>query len=144
MANHFHLLFRVKEEEKLTHLLRVAQDKPLYWHISNAIGSFLQSYTRAIHNAYERSGAIFETPFKRIPVEDEEYFRWLLLYIHRNAENHGVVPDYKLYVHSSFHLYMSDESTQLATDEVINWFGGRESFVKFHEHNKEAVLVPVG
>jgi len=136
LGNHFHLLIRVRSEDELDEIVDAESEKPYYWHISNAFSSFLQSYTRAMNKMYGRTGAIFETPFKRIEVKEEGYFTSLINYIHQNPEKHGLVSDFKGYKYSSYHTHLSNRKTKLLRDEVISWFGDKEEYVKFHSLNR--------
>lgn len=140
LGNHFHLLIRVRSDEELEKVIKTKADKPSYWHVSNAFSSFLQSYTRAINKAYGRTGAIFETPFKRIEVKDEAYFTSLVNYIHQNPEKHGLISDFRDYEHSSYHTHLSRKVTKLSREDVIAWFGDKEEYVNFHALNTQENL----
>ena len=100
LGNHFHLLIRVLSTNQLTKVIKKNQDKPLHWHVSNAFSSLLQSYTRAVNNMYERTGPLFESPFKRIAVTHTSYLSALVTYIHQNPQKHGLIDDYRDYPYS--------------------------------------------
>ena len=110
LGNHFHLLIRVRPEEELIPLIK---DKPCYWHVSNGFSSFLQSYTRAMNKVYDRTGALFETPYKRIAVTNDAYFSQLVAYIHFNPIKHGFVKDIDEYPYSSYNTHLSNSKTKL-------------------------------
>lgn len=74
LNNHFHLLIRVRSEDELKKVISKYTDRPLHWHVSNGFSSFIQGYTRGMNKAYNRTGALFENPFKRIEVTHEAYF----------------------------------------------------------------------
>jgi putative transposase len=57
LKNHFHLLIRVK-------------DSTIGETASQKFSNFFNAYSKAINLAYQRSGALFQRPFKRIPVTD--------------------------------------------------------------------------
>jgi len=40
----------------------------------------LNSYAKSFNKAYNRTGKLFQLPFKRIPVENENYFKVLVAY----------------------------------------------------------------
>ena len=46
---------------------------------SKSIAKLISSYTQAFNKTYQRSGALFESPFKRIHVDSEKYLRDLIL-----------------------------------------------------------------
>ena len=155
LKNHFHLLIRTRPEveirEKLTKInsdfseqingiiqrkQSLHTEKPIEWILRNSFSSLFKSYSQSINNAHNRTGRLFEQPFRRILVDSNDYFTELIYYIHRNAENHGFVEDFKLYPYSSYHSHLSTSSTKLRRNEVIDWFGNKEAFKKFHEVNQ--------
>ena len=132
------MLIRVRSEEHIRSIVQHNKEKEAYWHISNAFSSFLQSYTRAMNKMYNRTGPLFESPFKRIAVPKEDYFSRLLIYIHHNPEKHGIIDDYRNYPYSSYHAYREMEKhTKLNKEEALAWFGGTEGFLDFHRANSE-------
>ena len=140
LGNHFHILIRVRSEDHIRSVVQHNKDKAAYWHVSNAFSSFLQSYTRAMNKMFNRTGPIFESPFKRIAVSKEAYFSRLLIYIHQNPEMHGIIADYRNYAYSSYQAYCKREkNTKLDKAEVLEWFGGTNGFLDFHRVNLENV-----
>ena len=119
LGNHFHLLIRVRSAEELNKIIPKGNEKPHHWHVSNGFSSFLQSYTRAMNEMYDRTGAMFESPFKRIEVKEESYFSALISYIHKNPETHGLINDFRDYVHSSYHAHLLDKTTKLNRSQVL-------------------------
>lgn len=140
LSNHFHFFIRVLPDEQLEKLISKKMKKPTYWHVSNALSSFLQSYTRAMNKMYERTGHLFESPFRRIAVTDETYFSRLISYIHHNPEKHGLIEDFRLYPYSSYQAHLSDRPSRLKREEVLRWFGGREGYVNFHRLHQEDLI----
>jgi REP element-mobilizing transposase RayT len=132
LQNHFHILIRVRDEDKFREIKPSSGREP-GWHVSNGFASLFQAYTRAINKRYQRTGALFETPFKRIEVKDNSYLSALIAYIHKNPDKHKVGKDFKTYKHSSYRSIISNGSTKLERGKVLDWFGGREEFIKFHE-----------
>ncbi|MDH4460917.1 MAG: hypothetical protein QE277_05805 [Flectobacillus sp.] len=68
-------------------------------------------------------------------INTDAYFTELIYYIHHNPQKHGFVEDFRAYPHSSYHSHLSKSMTRLRRDEVWNWFGNRDEFVKFHIEN---------
>jgi putative transposase len=132
LGNHFHLLVRVRSEDELSKAMIKNKEKPIYWHVSNGFSSFFQSYTRAINKMYERTGPLFESPFKRIAVKEEAYFSQLVTYIHHNPVKHGFVTDFRDYAYSSYHAHLGSSDTKLNQQDVLDWFGGEKAYVEFH------------
>jgi len=133
LGNHFHLFVRVRSKEELDLHIKKDHEKPHYWHVSNGFSSFLQSYTRAMNKMYDRTGALFETPFKRIEVNNDSYFSALIAYIHRNPETHGIIDDFREYPYSSYHAMLQEKTSKINRKEVMEWFGNGASFVKSHK-----------
>lgn len=159
MPNHFHLLVRVKDfntalnltglEDRsgLTTNLKDVEnptgfknlsglDKSGLHHpdkfVSKKFSDMFNSYTKSINKAQQRTGSLFETPFRRIAVESDAYFTSLLWYIHYNPQKHGFVADFRDYAYTSFHSHVSSKQSKLAREEVLQWFGSRDRFVEFH------------
>jgi len=140
LGNHFHLLIRVRDVAQLDLAIKKDREKPYYWHVSNGFSSFLKSYTRAVNSVYNRTGGLFETPFKRIEVKEESYFSALIAYIHRNPEKHGLVKDFRSYPYSSYQEHLQDTPTFLSRQAVLDWFGGKEQYQAFHLQQKQPPL----
>jgi REP element-mobilizing transposase RayT len=134
LGNHYHLLVQVREETEMT--IPGKSNRRAEWHVSNAFSSFLQSYTRAINKVYDRSGALFETPFKRIEVTNDSYYSRLVSYIHQNPQKHGIVEDFKDYPHSSYWSHLtSSKNSKLERTDVLDWFGGENAYQDFHVYD---------
>jgi hypothetical protein len=93
-------------------------------------------YAQAINKAYNRTGGLFEESFRRIIVDNDNYFTQLIYYIHQNPIKHGFVNDLRDYPHSSYHSHLSTALTKLKRDEVLEWFGNRTEYEKFHLENQ--------
>lgn len=144
LNNHFHFLIRTKSEEEIRTFINSKQrslrataskpsEKSVSWHLSNAFASLFKSYAQAINKHNRRTGGLFEEPFHRIEVTNEAYFSWLVWYIHFNPQKHGFVDDYRDYLHSSYHSLLLEKNTKLNKKEVIDWFGDKEGYLKFHD-----------
>jgi hypothetical protein len=100
---------------------------------SKHFSDFFNAYARAVNLATRRSGALFERPFSRIEVTSEDYLARLIVYIHQNPQKHGFVNDFRDWPHSSFHELADGDSVLLKSDWVIDFFGGRETFLQIHK-----------
>ncbi len=119
LKNHFHLLVKTREniEEKK---------------ISQSFSNFFNSYSKSINKSYGRSGSLFKDRFSRIKVDNEDYLKRLIIYIHLNPEHHAFVSDFKLYKHSSFLSLISSKPTLLLRKEVISLFEDKDNFIASH------------
>jgi len=121
LNNHFHLLIKVKEEEKI-----IAR-------VEKSFSNLFNAYAKAFNKRFGRTGKLFEERFKRKKVEDEYYLTELIYYIHSNPQKHGLLKDFRDYPHSSFNSILSNKSTSLRREEVIDWFGGLSFYEEYHE-----------
>jgi len=131
LRNHFHSLIRVKNPlglQNLTGLSRDALDP-----IARRFSNFFNAYAKAINRAYQRTGSLFETPFRRIEVTSERYFARLVYYIHWNPQKHGFVHDFREYPYSSYAALLSERPTWLKRDVVLEWFNGLSGLADFHQ-----------
>lgn len=150
MRNHFHAVVYIRNKEDLTGLKRqlagqgprVNQDA----HRSDAredlsglkdpskyFSNFFNAYARSVNIATQRTGALFERPFKRIPVDSTTYLMQLIVYVHQNPQKHKFVNDFREWIYSSYHLLVSEAPTRLQRERVIQLFGSREDFVRIHQ-----------
>src|SRR2546423_8557090 len=100
LRNHYHLLIYVKENIVIP---RKDGNGDIKLVASRQFGHFLNAYAQSYNEMYNRTGSLFEKPFKRKSIESEEYLTSLVLYIHNNAIHHGLVSDFREWPHSSFH-----------------------------------------
>jgi REP element-mobilizing transposase RayT len=122
LPNHFHLLGRVKHDNP--HIVRENFRK------------FFISYSMSINAQEKRKGNLFQRGFKRKIIENEKYFYSAVYYIHANPIHHRLIKDLTQYKFSSFNTLCSDNITKLCRNEVIDWFGGKNNFIKFHKEMK--------
>lgn len=96
-------------------------------------GHLCSAYAKYVNEKYQRHGSLFQRPFRRKPVAHEKYLRQLVLYIHNNAVHHGFVPHTEDYPWSSYHTYLSPETTELCKTETLEWFDGISNFIDLHQ-----------
>lgn len=137
LGNHFHFLIQIKTEkeiqDKVEEVYPGKEVLSISTFISNQFAHMFNGYSQSFNNEMRRTGGLFESPFRRIEVNEENYFSQLIVYIHHNPQKHGIVNDFKNYPHSSYSTHLSDRDTYLEREEVLDWFGGREQYEKFHE-----------
>ncbi len=169
LPNHFHFLnyMRTEEEQKswqlspspgrlLTReggqgcqLLESWQPCPP----SRAFKNLFIAYSMAFSIRYQRTGSLFQKPFKRRLVDSDLYFVALVRYIHRNPERHGLIADFRDWPWSSYGAILGEGagsgsgsempsfekmaslslSLSLERDDVLARFGGRAAFIALHE-----------
>ncbi|MFA6094483.1 MAG: transposase [Candidatus Paceibacterota bacterium] len=126
MPNHFHILLKETEEGG----------------ISKFLGKLLTSYSMYFNRKNTRTGSLFESRFKAVHANTDEYLKYLVSYIHLNPvkiidpawKERGVVDmqkaenfldnykysSYKEYVEINFNL--RPESKILKADEFPDYF----------------------
>ncbi|NVO21342.1 MAG: hypothetical protein HXX13_16695 [Bacteroidetes bacterium] len=140
LGNHFHLLVRIKEDSEVNlNALPIPTNAPEtgYHAVLRKphfyFSDFFNAYSKAICKQENRSGSLFQRPFRRILVDDPGYFSTLIVYIHNNPVHHGFTDNYKDYPWSSYRTILSFKSCRLQRERVIGWFDGRGAFISQHE-----------
>ncbi|MBC7937689.1 MAG: hypothetical protein H7Y86_20260 [Rhizobacter sp.] len=100
--------------------------------IERQMNSFLVSYANYYNNKYQRKGGLFQKPFKRLQITDDNHLEHSIIYTHANAQKHGLVKDYRIYRHSSFGQILNLDNSYLSADAVIEFFGGKQKFEQKH------------
>jgi putative transposase len=149
LDNHFHLLIKCVSEDTLVSSLAKYDFGSLKKHQQNFLlkkinydqelefqfKDLLISYSQAFNKLFSRSGPLFANPFRRILVKDEAHFTNLIIYIHANTLKHKIFQNFQNYKWSSYQSIISNSVSLLKRTEVLDWFGGRENFIKTHQEN---------
>lgn len=128
MPNHFHLILSPKLDislEESSHKNGLHSTESVF---SKTIGKLISSYTQAFNKVYLRTGALFESPFKRIEIDNEDYLKNLIIYVHQNHD------DFTNYKYSSYRSILSTSETSLKRAEVLSLFGDLDNFVFCHNN----------
>ena len=139
MPNHFHFIIRIKNEtviqahykEKKPNKECKTESIPDF--IMEQFSNFLNSYTKSLNKRYARKGALFMDYLRRVEVKTDLQFGATIFYIHKNPVHHGYVKTIADWHWSSFKIFLSISPTMLCRNEVLNWFGGKEQFIYYHE-----------
>ncbi|MFN8354588.1 MAG: hypothetical protein U0Y10_09085 [Spirosomataceae bacterium] len=153
LPNHFHLLVRVKTKEEIARdsdsstkadgqsdgiaEKNVDNGKK----VSEQFRRFFIGYSQAIQKQENRTGSLFQKNFKRIKVESDAYFSWLVYYIHANPQTHGITDDFQDYPHSSFGRMMNPKPTKLQKSYVLSWYGSMERYQQFHQQVQDFTVI---
>ncbi len=141
MGNHFHILVRIKKEEEIGFILANETNKNVKYAETKKYSPIKQfshlfnAYSKAFNKKYSRTGGLFETPFMRIKITDDTYFKRLVYYIHNNPVHHGFVNDMIEYPWSSYLTLMSEKTTILKRATTLEWFNSKTEFEEFHKMN---------
>ena len=138
MKNHFHLLVRIKPEDEIfknlegfQNLRGLKSEKRIYQQFSN----LFNAYTKAFNKKYKRTGSLFESNFRRKLINDESYFKNIVVYIHNNPVHHGFCEHILDYPWSSYLTCISFKPTKLKRETVIGWFDDVANFKVLHDKN---------
>ncbi len=133
LLNHFHFLVKIKSEDEIRSSFSHKANKSVEQIISSQFAHLFNGYAQYFNLTTQRSGKLFELPFRRKSVNSNDYLTRLIYYIHTNSQKHGFVKDFQDYKYSSFLSFLSESPTKLPREEVLKWFGGKEEFLKFHQ-----------
>lgn len=101
--------------------------------LSKAMKLIGVSYARYFNDRYNRAGHLFQGRFASEPIKRDSQLMATIRYIHNNPvkANAANVDDYEW---SSYQDYLDEERESLLDrDYVIDLFGSRSGFVRFHE-----------
>jgi hypothetical protein len=118
--------------EKSSNFKLLDQQKTTHDIVSHQFKKFFQSYAMAFNKQQNRIGTLFQTPFKRVRVEDKNYLQELACYINTNAQKHNLVKDFRDWKWSSYHNTVSNKETKLLKEELISYFGDIVNFKYCH------------
>jgi putative transposase len=127
LRNHFHAVGYIKDRIDLSGLDKKIKEPSQYF------SNFFNAYSRGVNIAAQRTGALFERPFKRIPVTNEAYLMRLIVYIHQNPQKHKFTADFRDWNYSSYHEHIADIPTRLQRDKMMELFGSRADFIRIHQ-----------
>jgi hypothetical protein len=95
------------------------------------------AYAKHFNKKNDRTGSLFQRPFKRILIESDDYLKYLVYYIHHNPVNHGFIEDMIEYPWSSYLSISSPKKTNLKRKQVIGWFENLENLKFFHQQKHD-------
>jgi putative transposase len=92
------------------------------------------SYTQAFNRAYERSGTLFEGPYKAVAVEADSYLVTLCGYIHLNAVHHGLVDRPGAWPYSNYLEWIDKRLGTLVDRQLVrDYFATPQAYEAFVE-----------
>jgi len=141
LRNHFHVSLKTKTEEEILETLKdpkglkrpLGSDKLGSGYLSKKFSDFFNAYAKAINSAYGRTGSLFQHPFGRVPITTDRQFWNVIAYIHQNPQKHKFVKDFRDWKWSSYGIILAEKPTKLKHDIVMDWFGGKESYLELHQ-----------
>ncbi|WP_294957696.1 transposase [uncultured Flavobacterium sp.] len=125
LKNHFHIVLRIKNTTDLPEKFKEKIHLPF--------SNLFNSYSKSINKAYSRTGSLFQEHLQRNRIENEEYLKQLILYVHLNPVKHKFSKDFQSYRHSSYRSYLSDRESSIDRRFVVGLFGDLENFIFCHD-----------
>ncbi len=143
LKNHFHLLVYVKENVLVP---KHDGQGTIQLNASRQLSHFFNSYAQAVNKANNRTGPLFESPFERKLIDDDNYLTSLIYYCHFNPKIHEFVRDFKDWEFSSYNTILKNNNIFLSSQKVLDWFGEVAAFEKAHsdrygESNMEKYII---
>ncbi|MFZ1370776.1 MAG: hypothetical protein WAR78_10350 [Ferruginibacter sp.] len=102
--------------------------------IERQMNSFLVSFANYTNNKYYRKGGLFQKPFRRIEVADDNHLQQAIIYVHANVQKHNIVLDFKDHPFSSFQPILNNDTSFVDVNNVLGFFGGIEKFTTIHKN----------
>jgi putative transposase len=140
LPNHFHLVARIKTQESIIPFFESVKNRSfnkmecnLPDFIMERFSNWLNGYTKAYNKMYHRKGALFLDYLKRSHAASAEDFSRFVFYVHKNAVHHGLTKSIGQWEWDAYKLLLNTEPTALLRNELLDWFGGREQFIEFHQ-----------
>ena len=103
------------------------------------------SYTQAFNRAYERTGTLFEGPYKALAVDTDAYFVNLCGYIHLNPVHHGLVDAPEAWPYSNYLEWIEKRPGALVDRELVRaYFANPQAYEEFIHTFQEAASLLEG
>ncbi|MFT6065811.1 MAG: coproporphyrinogen III oxidase/REP element-mobilizing transposase RayT, partial [Polaribacter sp.] len=122
LKNHYHFLVKINCDGKVA---------------TQLFSNLFNAYAKAYNKQQNRTGSLFEKHFKRKKVVSNEYLRNLIVYIHRNPENHTIIDDFRKYNFSSYQEVISGNTSFVKINETIQAFDDLNNLIFVHNNNNK-------
>ena len=99
-------------------------------------GHLFNAYTSYFNPRRERTGSLFERPYKRKSITNSNQLKKVIQYVHNNPVHHGFCEHPLEYPWSSYLTCISEKPTNLKRDAVINLFGNKKENLSLNQQTK--------
>jgi putative transposase len=151
LPNHFHFVVRVKDDIDLmnsfdkckmgtTYIRKITEAKPdeqTSVLVSEVFRRFFMSYSKSINVQENRRGSLFSKNVKRKFIDNDDYARRVIYYIHHNPQHHRLTDDFRNYPLSSYHEIITNKSGKLKVNEAIALFQDLDNFIFYHNQDMD-------
>ncbi|MET3731362.1 hypothetical protein [Moheibacter stercoris] len=131
IPNHFHLLVRMKSETEIAKLQNSTSNIPISF-LQKQFSNFFNSYAQSFNKQENRTGKLFDLPYRRKRISTQQQLISTVIYIHRNPLKHKLIADFTNYPFSSYKKICSQNPKFVKGKEVISWFDDIENFIFTH------------
>ncbi len=150
IPNHFHLVLRIRSEQEIAkYLLLMHQSKTRPFNrtvipvrlyqlkepekfFRRRFSDFFNSFTRHTNLVRKRKGSLFIKSYKFKLVETHLYLKYLIYYVHLNPVKHGLRKSVRDWQWSSYRSYVWEDFEFVETEFIIDFFGGIDKFLDYH------------
>jgi len=118
------------DKSKINQKLKQPTPSKQFSHLFNA-------YAKYFNLKNNRTGSLLEKNFKRKPIYSDEYFKYMVYYIHHNPVHHEFKKNLGEYKWTSYNDYISENKSFIKDKEVVELYDDLDNFIHFHneEHN---------
>lgn len=161
MPNHFHILLRIKSEKEIaSNILKITSTSSTYTKfgtldkfntkinklnkfvenedlefrlkfLSKQFANFFSSYTQSYNKIYKRRGSLFLKNYKKKEINNDEYLRNIILYIHQNPVHHGFCQTPIQWKWSSYSMFATEKN-----DLFLSLFGDLKNYQWLHNEEQ--------
>ena len=146
MSNHYHIMIKTKTKQALiksNFIKKEDSEDDVIELIKQSYSNMLNGYVRYFNLQQSRSGPLFDSRIKKVPVITQEQFEYLIIYIHNNPVHHGYTNSPGEYRWSSYNYYINYWKSRPFHKEVVSNFGGIDAFIDAHKRNiKKRIIDP--
>ncbi|MEO8150896.1 MAG: hypothetical protein ABI723_24900 [Bacteroidia bacterium] len=105
--------------------------------VMQQFSNLFNGYAKAYNIQYVRKGALFLDYLMRTHVQNDNYVKNLIAYIHYNAGHHNLCRNVEDWKFSSFHSPLSNSKTKTEREEILKLFETKEGYKKYHKDFKD-------
>jgi REP element-mobilizing transposase RayT len=128
LKNHFHIVLRIKDREDIPEKFKEKIHLPF--------SNLFNAYSKSINKAYNRTGSLFQEHLQRNRIENENYLKQLIMYVHLNPIKHKFSDHFQTYLHSSYRSYLSDKQSNIDRKFILELFDDLENFKFCHDERR--------
>ena len=140
LPNHFDFFIKIKSLDAIRSWFTKLKKKKKFEaahapdFIMERFSNFLNSYSKAYNKVYDRKGGLFMDYLRRVEVNTDEQFVDTVFDIHNHPVHHNYTKSIADWYWSSYKILSGNGPTDLLRKEVLEFFGGNDQFIRYHQH----------